>query len=52
MKEVQCFRPSVTEKVQLFIVFDEHFRDPFRLFLKLVTEVFFWTFLNKSLKGV
>lgn len=52
VKEVQRFRSSVTEKVRLFIVFDEHFREPFQLFLKLVNEVFFWTFLNKSLKGV
>lgn len=44
-------RLSVREKLRRF-VFDEHFREPFQLFLKLVNEVFFRTFLNKSFKGV
>lgn len=47
-----AFSSSGREKVRRFIVFDEHFREPFQLFLKLVNEVFFWTFLNKSFKGV
>lgn len=51
-KEPQELRSSIGEKLRHFIVFDEHFRKPFQLFLKLVSEVFFRTFLNKGFKGV
>lgn len=31
-----------------FVVFNEHFPEPFPLFLKLVNDVLFWTFINMN----